>query len=299
MKTNLLISAFASLSILAGCMTRHSSRVEAVYALAATDPEAALDSISQIDPRHLSNPDRMLLRLTTIKATDKADRVLPGDSAILPLVDYYSDHETYRFYPEALYYAGRIYGDSGDALTALRYFQDALNLLPESTPYFLLRACVISQTATILRVLHMTDEAKIYYEEALRCDSLLNDTVGLMYDLADYAESLRWADECDKALHLLDKALQIAVDIDSDFLPVIKLFLARIQLEQGDYKEALENLIPQLDKVERIYRKHAMSTAVKAYYKNGLYDSAFNMAQRVLELNTPDYIRRNAYFYLI
>ncbi|MDE5745566.1 MAG: tetratricopeptide repeat protein [Paramuribaculum sp.] len=299
MKTNLLISAFASLSILAGCMTRHSSRVEAVYALAATDPEAALDSISQIDPRHLSNPDRMLFRLAAIKATDKACRELPGDSAILPLVDYYSAHETDRFYPEALYYAGRIYCDSGDAPTALRYFQDALDLLPETTSQLILRACVISQTAGALRQLHMLDEARPCYEEVLRCDSLLNDTVSLMYDLADYAESLRWADECDKALPLLDKALQIAVDIDSDFLPVIKFYLARIQLKQGKYKEALENLIPQLDKVEWIYRKHAMSSAIMAYYNNGLYDSAFNMAQRVLELNIPDYIRRNAYFYLI
>ena len=167
MKTGNFITYFVMLFALAACATRHDPRVEAVFALAETTPEAALDSIDAINTLSLSKPDRNLLSLAKIKASDKSFKPLPYESDILQLVDYYSTHENARFYPTALYYAGRVYSEAGDYPTALRNFQDALDLLPESTPQLKLRGCVLSQTGTILSNLRLYDEAELYHKDAL------------------------------------------------------------------------------------------------------------------------------------
>ena len=202
MKTGSFIIYFVMLLALAACATRHDPRVEAVFALAETTPEAALDSIDAIDTLGLSKPDRMLLSLAKIKASDKSDKPLPYESDILQLVDYYSTHEKSRLYPTALYYAGRVYSVAGDYPTALRNFQNALDLLPESTPQLKLRGCVLSQTGAILYDLRLNDEAELYYNEALEVDRQLMDTVNMIYDTEVLAFAALRNKEYDKMLKL-------------------------------------------------------------------------------------------------
>lgn len=284
---------------LAACTTRHDPRVKAAFSLADSAPEAALDSIAALDSLVLPSTDRMLLRLAAIKAADKADMPLPGDTAILPLMDYYSSHETDRFYPTALYYAGRVYSESGDYPTALSYFQDALDELNKNTQDLKLKSCVLAQLAGNLGRLHLIDEAAQYYKEAIKCDSIRKDTVNLIYDFADFAENLRWADKYEEALPYLNRAVEIALEKNSDYLPTLNLFIARIKIKQEDIKGARNLIHPILENIDNVYRIDAMSTAIKAYYMDGIYDSAFTIAEQVIELNPNDNAKRLAYYYLI
>ena len=298
MKTGSFITYFVMLLALAACATRHDPRVEAVFALAETTPEAALDSIDAIDTLGLSKPDRMLLSLAKIKASDKSDKPLPYEPEILRLVDYYSSHENSRFYPTALYYAGRVYCESGDSPTALRYYQDALDLLNETIDDKKLKCCVLIQLAYTLSRLHLTDESIPYYEQAIELDSINNDTVNLIYDLADYAESLRWAGRYDEASGYLNKSICLANKLKSDYRPVLNLILARIKIKSGDIDGAISLIENAWDKIEVAYRFDIMTTAARAYYLNQNYDSVYAISRRIIAGNSNDKAKRIGYYFL-
>ena len=55
-------------------------------------------------------------------------------------------------------------------------------MLPEDTPYLTLRANVLSQTGRLLNTLRLYERAIPYIEESIRVDSVLNDSLGLMFD---------------------------------------------------------------------------------------------------------------------
>ena len=88
-------------------------------------------SLDSIDKDRLPESDSHFLDLLRIKARDKAYVTHTSDSIILSVVDYYADHKDSGLYPEALYYAGRVYSDMGDFPTALEYFHAALDETPE------------------------------------------------------------------------------------------------------------------------------------------------------------------------
>ncbi|MDE5839044.1 MAG: hypothetical protein K2H39_08315, partial [Paramuribaculum sp.] len=298
MKSDRLIIYFFLLCALAACSTSHDPRVEGAFALAETYPEAALDSIAAIDTLSLSTTDRMMISLAKIKASDKASKPIPYESEILRLTEYYATHETDRLYPTALYYAGRIYSEAGDSPTALRYFQNALDLLSNDCDAINLKSCVLSQMAGTLARLHLTDEAIPFYDQVLNLDSIINDTTNLIYDLADYAENLRWGGRYNEATKYLNKSMCLAKEQRSDFLPVLKLFLARIKIKTGHTDDALELLREAKDSIEDSYLIDFMTTAANVYYHNHDFDSVFSISKRIVELNSTDNAKRIGYFFL-
>ena len=298
MKTGSFITYFVMLLALAACATRHDPRVEAVFALAETTPEAALDSIDAIDTLGLSKPDRMLLSLAKIKASDKSDKPLPYESDILQLVDYYSTHEKSRLYPTALYYAGRVYSVAGDYPTALRNFQNALDLLPESTPQLKLRGCVLSQTGAILYDLRLNDEAELYYNEALEVDRQLMDTVNMIYDTEVLAFAALRNKEYDKMLKLYLTSDSLSEVAFPDNIPYSKSNLAYAYYRYGDIKKALAYLKQGNNSKKIGDLKTHYGRAIRIYYDAGIYDTAYIYAKKLLALdNTVN--KRTAYYYLL
>ena len=298
MKTGSFIIYFVMLLALAACATRHDPRVEAVFALAETTPEAALDSIDAIDTLGLSKPDRMLLSLAKIKASDKSDKPLPYESDILQLVDYYSTHEKSRLYPTALYYAGRVYSVAGDYPTALRNFQNALDLLPESTPQLKLRGCVLSQTGAILYDLRLNDEAEFYYNEALEVDRQLMDTVNMIYDTEVLAFAALRNKEYDKMLKLYLTSDSLSEVAFPDNIPYSKSNLAYAYYRYGDIKKALAYLKQGNNSKKIGDLKTHYGRAIRIYYDAGIYDTAYIYAKKLLALdNTVN--KRTAYYYLL
>ena len=298
MKTGNFITYFVMLFALAACATRLDPRVEAVFALTETTPEAALDSIDAIDTLGLSKPDRMLLSLAKIKASDKSDKPLPYESDILQLVDYYSTHEKSRLYPTALYYAGRVYSVAGDYPTALRNFQNALDLLPESTPQLKLRGCVLSQTGAILYDLRLNDEAELYYNEALEVDRQLMDTVNMIYDTEVLAFAALRNKEYDKMLKLYLTSDSLSEVAFPDNIPYSKSNLAYAYYRYGDIKKALAYLKQGNNSKKIGDLKTHYGRAIRIYYDAGIYDTAYIYAKKLLALdNTVN--KRTAYYYLL
>ena len=292
------IILFLFICTIAACTTRHDPRVESLFSLAESAPEAALDSIATLDSLDLSSTDRMLLRLATIKATDKADRQLPGDTAILPLVEYYSSHETERYYPTALYYAGRIYSESGDYPTALRYFQDALDLLPENTTNLNLRAAALSQTAAILANLRLFDQAEPYFNASLNIDTQRGDTIGMIYDLEDLANINKQRDNYEQALQLFLRADSLTQIAYPENIPYSKSNLAFAYYKNGNRDYAL-NLLPTATQTNKLIDCSPIySNAAAIYYWAGKIDSTFKYAMHLISLNDSK-SKRNGYYYLL
>ncbi|MDE6264822.1 MAG: tetratricopeptide repeat protein, partial [Paramuribaculum sp.] len=297
MKATHIISIIIACTFTA-CTTRHDPRVESLFSLAESAPEAALDSIAALDSLDLSSTDRMLVRLAAIKATDKADRQLPDDTEILPLVDYYSSHETDSYYPTALYYAGRIYSESGDYPTALRYFQDALDLLPENTPQLKLRGCVLSQTGAILSDLRLYDEAEPYYTEVLEIDLKLQDTINMIYDLENLSYLNRKNGDYKKAIKVLLYSNSLSQKTFPNTLSSSLSSLAFSYYKAGNIGKALE-LLKDLNPIGSKNDTNAtFSTLCTIYHHIGNQDSTFKYATKLAAQN-DEYYKRNGYYYLL
>ncbi|WP_290054747.1 hypothetical protein, partial [uncultured Muribaculum sp.] len=98
--------------------------------------------------------------LMLIKSRDKAYIEHRNDSMIVPVVEYFTDHTDPDLTPLALYYAGRVYSDLGDAPRALDYYQKAVNAIGDDTikRYGLYKICH-SQIAELFMHQHLFNYA--------------------------------------------------------------------------------------------------------------------------------------------
>ena len=96
----------------------------AVVAGCADSAIALLDSLSPAI-NQADKATRMRYDLMLIKSRDKAYIEHRNDSMIAPVVEYFTGHSDPDLTPLALYYAGRVYSDLGDAPRALDYYQKA------------------------------------------------------------------------------------------------------------------------------------------------------------------------------
>lgn len=171
------------IAVLSGCR-RHEAdgRLARVAGIVSAQPEEALRMLGAVDRDSLREADRHYYDLLSVKAADKAYITHVSDSTVLEVINYYASHGPDSLRAESLYYGGRVYRDIGDYPTSLRYFQSALDMLPEDTPYLTLRANVLSQTGRLINTLRLYERAIPYIEESIRVDSVLNDSLGLMFD---------------------------------------------------------------------------------------------------------------------
>lgn len=144
-------------------------------------PNEMLARLDSIDVGFLKENDRNFHALLSIKAKDKAYIQHTSDSVILKVIDYYSRHKGSGHYPEALYYGGRVYSDIGDAPTAIRYFQDALDALPEGK-VDAFRATILSQTGSLLNSIRLYSEASEYMKKASMLSLQSGDSLNAMRD---------------------------------------------------------------------------------------------------------------------
>lgn len=171
------------LSLITACADRISPRMQQLEELAITSPAEALDSITAIDPATLGEADRHFLDFLRVKTADKAYLTHSSDSLILSVVDYESRHRSNGRYPEALYYAGRVYYDLDDYPDALDFFQQALEFLPEDTDSQELRLRTLSQTGRLLATLRLYDKAIPYIKEVIEIEKKIKDTLNTVYNL--------------------------------------------------------------------------------------------------------------------
>ena len=152
------------IAVVAGCADNSRLRddIDRAGRLADTRPDSAialLDSLSSaID--QADKATRMRYDLMLIKSRDKAYIEHRNDSMIAPVVEYFTDHTDPDLTPLALYYAGRVYSDLGDAPRALDYYQQAVNAIGDDTikHYGLYKICH-SQIAELFMHQHLFNYA--------------------------------------------------------------------------------------------------------------------------------------------
>lgn len=275
----LTVSAAAGIILSCCGNITDSDRLERISRTVDHDPRAAIEALDSIDAATLPEKDRHYHDFLSIKARDKAYVEHTSDSLILDVMDYYHSHHQ-ELYPEALYYGGRVYSDLGDLSTAIRYFQNALEILPDKDQYLHLRSNITSQTGRLLNRLRMNDEAIPYLEETLRINRATKDTTNLMYNLELLGGIHLHREDYTRAKTLMDSAYTIARN-DND-KALIETYLAAIMHHTGHSDSALALIrnVPKRTRNDEL--NFALSYASEIYLKAGIIDTAAMYAKALI-----------------
>ena len=152
------------IAVVAGCADNSRLRddIDRAGRLADTCPDSAIALLDSLSPaiNQADKATRMRYDLMLIKSRDKAYIEHRNDSMIAPVVEYFTDHTDPDLTPLALYYAGRVYSDLGDAPRALDYYQKAVNAIGDDTikHYGLYKICH-SQIAELFMHQHLFNYA--------------------------------------------------------------------------------------------------------------------------------------------
>lgn len=291
MKAFKTILYFALLLLaLYSCSNRPSPRaLQVADSLTYCHPDSAVALLQQMKESILSEPEATQMRynLLCIKAQDKAYITHTSDSLIQQVVRYYRKHKNPKYLPEALYFAGRVYRDLGDAPQALEYFQRAISHSTEDTDYKLI-SNVYSQIGMIFLYQDIYDKAPEMFREAYHYSVLANDSDGIVYRLRDIGRSFSTLDQANSAIYYYLKADEQAIKIkDLQLRGIINSELSGYYTELGRYEEAYKAM-----QIARSYNKrlniYPLYSTIAYYYEHtNQLDSAIYYFS--LLLHTNDY----------
>lgn len=274
------------------------ARLTAAAQTVQKDPAAALRMLDSIDVGALGERDRHYYDLLSIKAKDKAYIVHTSDSLILDVIDYYRSKRDKALYPEALYYGGRVYSDMGDFPTALRYFQNALEAIPEGEEYLPLRSTVSSQTGRLLNTLRLYEQSVPYLEESIRLDSITGDSLSYIDDRqllgAVYLHNGRYSAAESEFL----KAREIAESVSPEAVWPQDMYLAAISEKEGRVDLAVSLIGPVMRFISPDYFSISSAYAARIYFAAGRLDSAYHYAYKLVTSSSPRN-RQNGYKILL
>lgn len=223
-----LIPTILVLLLAVGC--HHADdRLVGLDAISDSAPQAVLDSLACIDRAKLTEADRHYYDFLSVKAADKAYITHSSDSLILSVVDYASNHQSHGYYPEALYYCGRVYSDLGDYPTALTYYQQALDRQPINASNRELRGRILSQYGRLLIILRLYKQGNNCIEEVISMEREDNDTVNLVYDLQLLGHSLLNSGNFRAAEVNFREALLLSKNLTPEFTAVSKMLIGDVK----------------------------------------------------------------------
>lgn len=278
-----LLYIFAIIAMLAasgGCARRGADpRLTEIAAMVADSPAVAIDRLDAIGRDSLTDSDRAFYDLLTVKARDKAYITHSSDSLILSVIDYYERHRASGLYPEALYYGGRVYADMGDAPSALRHFQTALDELPDSPDCLRLKSAILSQTGRLLNSLRLYDKAASYLEDAITVNATLRDSINLMWNTQLLGAILFHQDKYYEAEHRFKAARIIAESIKSqNDVDQQDIYLAAIKMDKHEFDSARNIIRPVMEHPNFDNRNHALVYAASIYLNLNILDTAYMYA---------------------
>ena len=275
---------FVIVFVLMGCSTRHGDpRLDEIAEMVSDRPEEALARLDSIDSSDLSEGDRHFYDFLTIKGRDKAYIFHTSDSLILDVLEWYETHDSKGYYPEALYYAGRVYSDMGDSPTALRYFQQALDAIPEDSKNLMFRSSVLSQTGRLLSNMHLYSKAIPYIEESNEIDIQFKDNeFGLAYNHHLLAFAYKHLGDLDKTRFHIKEAIQYSKKLSKEDQANIMTDLARLYNIENKIDSALYIIRSLPLKVDSVCLNYTLATAGEIYLEAGILDTAYHYAHRLI-----------------
>lgn len=281
-----LIPIILVLTVLSGC--HHADRrLAAVDAVVGRSPLAALDSLAAIDRAALGEADRNYYDFLSVKSADKAYVVHTTDTVILRVIDYAAEHRSHGYYPEALYYGGRVYSDLGDYPTALTYFHKALDELPDDDANRQLRGNIISQTGRLLINLRLYDQAVTYLDKVIEMERQDNDTANLVLDLQLLGHLYINSGQYDIAQKTITESLHLGRNLKPSHAAKSRMYLADLKYNQGDIDSALYYIRGTKELVDSITLNSVLASNSLIYHKAGSYDSAYYYARQIIESVDP------------
>lgn len=267
--------------------------LEYIDSMCFVHPQKAIQLLDSMNVCELSESDKHYYDLLTIKANDKAYVVHKSDSLIRDVVDYYSSYGDQSLYPISLYYAGRVYSDLGDYPTALRYFQNVLQIIPEKKENLSFIAPVISQTARVLDRLRLYSQALPYLQKSIEIGELLNDTLQMAYGNDLMCKVQLHIGNLDAARRYNSEAIKFMSSLSSVSRSDMKIDLASILYREGKNDSALQIIRNLPDEVDSLCRNYALIVAARIYLKAGIADTAYMYAHELAMSNDPN--NRNAF----
>lgn len=287
-------------AILWSCRHEYDPKLLEIDRIILSNNDVGPNVLDEVDYSELSSENKALYNLLKIKASDLAYIEHKNDSLIKVVLDYYSSHKDDRYYPEALYYGGRVYSDLHDFPTALQYFHKALDLVPADTDNKLLRNKVLSQTARLLATIGATEQAIVLLEDATVSELAEGDSVRLAHDLRllgfAYLNSRKYAE----ADSIFTESEKVSVKVCPEMLPYVQMYHANCKHGLGEFNEAVRLINGVPDKITDLItdRNTADAIAIDIYHAAGLPDSAYKYAIRLA--NSPsNHNKPQAYHHLL
>ena len=292
MQMKALIYLFcAVMFVLSGCSgSPEDPRLLEIAEKVSACPDEMLERLDSMDTGSMKESDRYFHALMRIKAQDKAYVVHTSDSVILRVIDYYSRHKGSGHYPEALYYGGRVYSDIGDAPTALRYFQAALEALPEGKDDNL-RSRIYSQMGSLLNSLRLYKEAGSFIKEVIGIEMADGDSVNLMRDTQLLGAVYMHSKDYDLADSCFRNAREIAVGISHSDTVIHDMYMSGTELYRGNIREALKRIRVVLKNLSGKQRDIVYAYASQIYLEAGIRDTAYLFAEKLIRSDRNDYIK--------
>ena len=281
-----LIPIILVLTVLSGC--HHADRrLTAVDAAIDLSPLAAIDSLAAIDRGALGEADRNYYDFLSVKAADKAYVVHTTDTVILRVIDYAAGHRGHGYYPEALYYGGRVYSDMGDYPTALTYLHKALDELPDDDANRKLRGNIISQTGRLLINLRLYDQAVTYLDKVIEMERQDSDTANLVLDLQLLGHLYINSGQYDIAQKTITESLHLGRNLKPSHAAKSRMYLADLKYNQGDIDSALYYIRGTKELVDSITLNSVLASCAMIYLKADMLDSAYICARQIIESEDP------------
>lgn len=287
---NILIISI--LIILYGCKDQYTKELDHINILCESNPSLAMSELDKLAAHTMTEKNRHRYALLTIKSHDKAYVCHTSDSLILDVLEWYGKHKDSPFYPEALYYGGRVYSDMGDYPTALGYYQQALDKYPDDNKNALMRSRVLSQMGRLLETLSMRSQAIPYLEESINImQRYPNKDYELAYEYALLGLCYLYLDKSSEALNNMTKAINYSKSLPLSDQANIKVELADIFLTENKIDSALGLIRGLPEEVDSDYLYFTLAKAARIYRKANINDTAYTYANRLIRCGIPGYAK--------
>lgn len=277
-----------------------SALIEHADSIADRNPDSALAILSPLlsSPKgeSLAVPTAKLLR---VKIDDKLYRPITGYESLVTdtLLPYFRHHDS-EWLATALFYAGRICADKGDAPQAIDYYQQTLDAMPEQSndPDFC--GLIYSQIGTLFYYQNLYEEAIVQYKLAYTCQQQGNNTNGMIFDLRDIGNSFLLLESPDSALEYFKRAASLADSTNNRNMYIdVMGEMANLYLDQGNYIEAKKHIQPGIAYLDSANISSTYFIISNIFYQTGQLDSAEYYFKKLLQYGNL-YGKQSAFLHL-
>ena len=276
MKTKLCLLIVISLLLTAcGQKGQYDAQWKLIDSLADVHPKEADSLLRDLAPAmgEAAEVDNMHYALLRLKTDDKLYLNITDRQPLSQRLIEYFERNNKSLLPTALFYAGRVCADLGDAPQALDYYQKTLDAMPETNSR--LRRLNYAQMGYIFHGQDLYDDAIHSFKNAYLLNKDTGDTLGMVYNLRDIAVSYRLQESLDSSLHYFTMAQDLAIrkglkrmryDIESQ--------IAGTYCYMGQTEKALQTLRPALIHADSADFRSVCNFAAEIYWNLHETDSA-------------------------